>query len=147
AVLLAILAALGHPALYLLWVVAWLTTHTLVTRIRSIAEHAMVPDPRDQLRNTRTTLARWWERLLLAPNRVNYHLEHHLLMTVPHSGRPRMHEPLATRALLDAAVVTRGSRAGRARAASKRESSPADGRDPLEGRGGGSAVPPRLPPF
>src|SRR5581483_1946985 len=30
-VLLGIVSAFGHPALYLLWVGAWLTTHTLVT--------------------------------------------------------------------------------------------------------------------
>ena len=55
----------------------------------------MMPDPADDLRNTRTTLARWWERLLIAPNRVNYHLEHHLLMTVPHYNLPRMHRAAA----------------------------------------------------
>jgi fatty acid desaturase len=125
AALLAILAALGHPALYLLWAGAWLTTNTLVTRIRSIAEHAMVPDPGDPLRNTRTTLASWWERILLAPNRVNFHLEHHLLMTVPHYRLPRMHRMLDERGLLDDALVTRGYRAVLARAASKAESAPA----------------------
>jgi fatty acid desaturase len=108
AALLAVLAALGHPALYLLWAGAWLTTYTLVTRIRSIAEHALTPDPADPLRNTRTTLARAWERLLVAPNRVNYHLEHHLLMTVPHYNLPRMHALLRERGILDAACVSRG---------------------------------------
>src|SRR5215831_7894942 len=63
-VLLAILTVLGHPALYLLWVGAWLTTYSLVMRLRSIAEHAMVPDPADEMQNTRTTIVRWWERLL-----------------------------------------------------------------------------------
>jgi fatty acid desaturase len=121
ALLLAVLAALGHPWLYLLWAGAWLTTNTLVTRIRSIAEHAMVPDPADPLRNTRTTLVRWWERLLLAPNRVNYHLEHHLLMTVPHYRLPRMHRMLAERGLLDGALVTRGYWAVLRRASSKDE--------------------------
>jgi fatty acid desaturase len=106
--LLAALAALGHAELYLLWAGAWLTTHTLVTRIRSIAEHALTPDPADPLRNTRTTLARAWERLLVAPNRVNYHLEHHLLMTVPHYNLPRMHALLRERGVLDAACVSRG---------------------------------------
>jgi fatty acid desaturase len=119
--LLAILTALGHPALYLLWAGAWLTTHTLVTRIRSIAEHAMVPDPTDPLRNTRTTLVSWWERLVFAPNRVNYHLEHHLLMTVPHSKLPRLHRMLSERGLLDGALVTRGYAAVLRRAASKPE--------------------------
>ncbi len=108
AVLLGVLTLAGHPALYLLWVGAWFTTYSLVMRIRSIAEHAMVPDPTDALRNTRTTLARWWERLLLAPNRVNFHLEHHLLMTVPHYNLPRMHRLLRERGVLDRACVARG---------------------------------------
>ncbi|MFP8874189.1 MAG: fatty acid desaturase family protein [Myxococcota bacterium] len=107
-ILLAILVAWGSPALYLLWAGAWLTTHTLVTRIRSIAEHALTPDAQDPLGNTRTTVARWWERLLIAPNRVNYHLEHHLLMTVPHYALPRMHRLLQERGVLDRACVSRG---------------------------------------
>jgi len=107
-VLLGLLALFGHPALYLLWVIAWFTTYSLVMRIRSIAEHAMVPDIQDDLRNTRTTLARWWERLLIAPNRVNFHLEHHLLMTVPHYNLPRLHRMLRDRGALDGACVTQG---------------------------------------
>ena len=106
--MLAMLTLAGHPLLYLLWPAAWLTTYTLVTRFRSIAEHSMVPDPSDELRNTRTTVARWWERLLLAPNRVNYHLEHHLMMTVPHYNLPRMHRLLRERGVLDHALVVTG---------------------------------------
>lgn len=105
--LFGILAAAGRPALYLLWVVAWFTTYTLVTRIRSIAEHALTPDQDDPLRNTRSVLARWWERLLVAPNRLNYHLEHHLLMTVPHHNLPRLHRLLRERGALDGACVER----------------------------------------
>lgn len=106
--LLAVLAAAGHPALYLLWAGAWCTTHHLVVRLRSIAEHAMIPDPNDPLQNTRTTIARWWERLLIAPNYVNYHLEHHLVMTVPHYNLPRMHRTLRDRGVLEDACVARG---------------------------------------
>ena len=120
AVLLGGLAALGHPELYLLWIGAWLTTYSLVTRIRSIAEHSMVPEPTDELRNTRTTIARWWERLLIAPNRVNYHLEHHLLMTVPHYNLPRMHQLLRDRGVLDSACVDVGYSGVLRRAASLR---------------------------
>ena len=108
AVLLAILALLGHPWLYLLWVGAWLTTNTLVTRIRSIAEHALTPDAADPLNNTRTTIARWWERLFVAPNRVNYHLEHHLMMTVPLHKLPRFHALLRERGVLEHACVAYG---------------------------------------
>lgn len=107
-VMLAVLTACGYPWLYLVWVAAWMTTYSLVMRIRSIAEHGMVPDNLDPLRNTRTTLARWWERLLLAPNRVNYHLEHHLLMTVPLYNLPRMHRLLRERGVLERACLATG---------------------------------------
>lgn len=103
-----ILALFGHPALYLLWVVAWLTTYRLALRIRSIAEHALAGPAEDPLRNTRTTLVSGWERLLLAPNYVNYHLEHHLVMTVPHYRLPRMHALLREKGLLEHALVTEG---------------------------------------
>jgi len=108
AVLLGTLAIAGRPELYLLWIGAWFTTNALVTRIRSIAEHAMTPDQSDPLRNTRTTVPAWWERLLVAPNRVNYHLEHHLLMTVPHYNLPRMHCLLLERGILDRACIEHG---------------------------------------
>lgn len=105
AVLLGLLVLLGHPALYLLWVTAWLTTNTWVTRIRSIAEHALTSDAEDPFNNTRTVAARWWERLLISPNRVNFHLEHHLLMTAPHYRLPTLHALLRERGLLDGACV------------------------------------------
>jgi fatty acid desaturase len=108
AVLLGVLTSAGYPALYLLWAVAWLTTYRLVTRIRSIAEHGMVPDRLDPLRNTRTTLAGWWERVLVAPNRVNFHLEHHLLMTVPHHNLPALHRLLRARHAIDESCLTTG---------------------------------------
>ncbi len=110
AAILAIVALAGHPALYLLWVVAWLTTYRLVTRIRSIAEHSMVPEQSDPLRNTRTTRVRWWERLLLAPNLVNYHYEHHLMMTVPHHNLPKLHRILVERGLIPEGCLASGYR-------------------------------------
>jgi len=104
-ILVAILWALGHPMLYLLWAGAWLTTNKLVARIRSIAEHAVIPDPTDAMGQTRTVRAGWLERLLIAPNRVQYHLEHHLLMTVPHYNLPKFHEMLRERDLLEDACI------------------------------------------
>jgi len=103
--LVLVCTAAGHPLLYLLWVVAWLTTYSLCMRIRSIAEHAMTGDASDPLANTRTVVAGPWERLFIAPNRVNYHLEHHLVMTIPHYNLPRMHDLLQRRGLLDGAHV------------------------------------------
>lgn len=108
AILFGVLWASGHPALYLVWIAAWLTAYSLVMRIRSIAEHAMVTDPTDDFQNTRTTIARWWERLFIAPNFVNFHLEHHLLTAVPHYALPRMHQVLRAKGLLDGANVVTG---------------------------------------
>jgi len=97
--------AAGAPAVYLLWPLAWLTSYRLALRIRSIAEHALGDPGGDPFRNTRTTRARWWDRLFLAPNRVNYHLEHHLLMTIPHYNLPAFHRMLRDRGLLDGALI------------------------------------------
>jgi fatty acid desaturase len=70
------------------WPVLWLapraTWFQLVTRMRNIAEHALVAkDEPDPLRHARTTHAGLVERALIAPYYVNYHCEHHMFMHVP----------------------------------------------------------------
>jgi fatty acid desaturase len=75
----------------LLWLVPLLTWMMVITRIRNIAEHAVVPDSNDPLRNTRTTEASLFERMFIAPYFVNYHLEHHLLFYVPCYNLPKLH--------------------------------------------------------
>lgn len=108
-VLLAALTAAGHPEIFiLLWWLPAFTGYSLVLRIRSIAEHAVVPDPTDELLQTRTTLAPFWVRFLMAPHHVNYHLEHHLFMFVPHYNLPRAHALLRERGVLDDASVAPG---------------------------------------
>ncbi len=66
----------------------------VITRIRNIAEHAVVPDSNDPLRNTRTTEASLLERMFIAPYFVNYHLEHHLLFYVPCYNLRKLHDIL-----------------------------------------------------
>ena len=106
-VLLAILTAAGHAeAFFLLWWLPALTGYSLVLRLRSIAEHAVVSDPNDELRQTRTTLAPFWLRFLIAPHHVNYHLEHHLFMFVPHYNLPRAHRLLREAGVLERAEVS-----------------------------------------
>lgn len=84
AALCAALTALGGWPLYLLtWVLPWATWLQLVTRIRDLAEHGLVHDAEDPLRNTRTIGAGLLARAFIAPYGVNYHLEHHLLVFVP----------------------------------------------------------------
>jgi fatty acid desaturase len=69
---------------FTLWLLPRATWFQLVTRLRNIAEHALIaknePDP---FRHARTTKASWLERALIAPYYVNYHGEHHLFMHVP----------------------------------------------------------------
>jgi len=94
-VLLGGLSAIGYWWLYpLFWLLPLATWYQLVSRIRNIAEHAVVPDNDDPLRNTRTTLANVFERLFVAPYWVNYHLEHHLFMFVPCWRLPAAHRAL-----------------------------------------------------
>jgi fatty acid desaturase len=93
---------------YTAWVVAFVTSFGVVVRVRSIAEHACTEASADPFRNTRTTLAGPLARLLLAPHRVSYHLEHHLLMTVPYFRLPALHRLLAERGALPEGAVAGG---------------------------------------
>ncbi|WP_299457227.1 fatty acid desaturase family protein [uncultured Microscilla sp.] len=95
----------GAGWVFLVWVAALFTTFNFSLRVRSIAEHSMVPDLEDAHRNTRTTYANWWEKLLFAPNNVNYHAEHHLLMTVPPYNLPKMHQIIKARGFYEQGVL------------------------------------------
>jgi fatty acid desaturase len=111
ALLFAGLAAIGYWWLYpALWLVPLATWYQLVTRVRNIAEHAMVPDNDDPLRNARTTLAGPVARLLLAPYWVNYHVEHHALIFVPCYNLPAAHALLNAKGLGPRMEVRRGYR-------------------------------------
>ncbi|MBV9043524.1 MAG: fatty acid desaturase, partial [Alphaproteobacteria bacterium] len=90
--LLAILTAFGKPHYFLMfWVLPNITWHMAITRIRNIAEHAIVPDNDDPFRNARTTYASWIVRALVAPYWVNYHVDHHLMFYVSCYNLPKLH--------------------------------------------------------
>ena len=101
-VLFAVLSLYGMPWAYLLWVGAYMTSFMLFIRLRQIAEHAAVPDlyDLDPRKNTRTVVARWWERLFIAPNGVNYHMEHHFIASVPCYRLRALHAFLKARGVL-----------------------------------------------
>lgn len=97
--LLTVLALAGISWAYLLWWVAYLFVYQVVVRIRFMSEHGVAADrlskdPRD---NTCSTMISWWERLLIGPNFVNYHLEHHLHAGVPCYRLRGFHRLLKTR--------------------------------------------------
>jgi fatty acid desaturase len=83
---------------FALWLAPRATWFQLVTRLRNIAEHALVAkDEPDPLRHARTTHANFLERAFIAPYFVNYHCEHHMFMHVPCWNLPRVRRLLANR--------------------------------------------------
>jgi fatty acid desaturase len=101
-VLLAACWASGHAWLYAVWVLAYVTPFPLLVRVRSLAEHACTEETLDMFKNTRTTHAGLLARATVAPIRVNYHIEHHVLPGVPYFRLPRMHRMLRERGIVSA---------------------------------------------
>lgn len=97
ALLFGALALAGHAWVYSAWVVAYLTTFSLFVRIRSLAEHACTAQTEDVFHNTRTTKAGLLARATVAPVHVNYHIEHHALVSVPYYRLPALHALLRER--------------------------------------------------
>ncbi len=98
-VLAIVVGMLFTPWMYLVWLAAVMTSFMVVVRIRQVAEHGGVPelfgdDVRD---NTRTTIPTWWERMVLAPNYVNYHVEHHFMSSVPCYKLKELHDLLQSK--------------------------------------------------
>lgn len=102
-ILFLVLSLCGIGWTYLLWAVAYLTVFMFIIRVRQVAEHAAVPDlyDPDPRYNTRTVEAPWWQRLLFAPNGVNYHMEHHFMASVPCYRLARLREHLRDRNALE----------------------------------------------
>lgn len=108
AVIAGVLALTGHGWVYVAWPIAFMTSFGVVLRVRSIAEHACMEASADPFRNTRTTIAGPLERILVAPHRVGYHLEHHLLMTAPYFRLPALHRLLVARGAVPEGATARG---------------------------------------
>ena len=108
--LFGILWAFGIGWTYLLWAVAFMTVFMLIVRIRQVAEHAAVPDlyDLDPRKNTRTVDAPWYQRMVFAPNGVNYHMEHHFMASVPCYRLKALRDHLRARQALDGVPVFRG---------------------------------------
>ncbi|MCK8455178.1 fatty acid desaturase family protein [Sphingomonas faeni] len=101
--LFAVLALAGGWWAYGLWWVAQIFAYPVIARLRQIGEHGVVPDrgDADPRMNTATTMVSWWERLLVAPNHVSYHVEHHVAAGVPPYRLARMHRLLKARGFYD----------------------------------------------
>lgn len=108
--ILAVLSAMGLWWAWLaLWIVPMATWFPLVTRLRNIAEHALVAkDEPDPFRHARTTNANWIERALIAPYYVNFHSEHHMFMHTPCWNLPLAHRVLEKKGLTQGMLTAPG---------------------------------------
>lgn len=108
--LLVVLSALGLWWAWLaLWIVPMATWFPLVTRLRNIAEHALVArDEPDPFRHARTTRANWVERALIAPYHVNFHAEHHMFMHTPCWNLPLAHRLLEQKGMTERMLTAPG---------------------------------------
>jgi fatty acid desaturase len=126
AILLAILTAFGRPHYWLMfWFLPNITWQMVITRIRNIAEHAVVPDNNDVFRNARTTYAGPLMRAFVAPYWVNYHVDHHLLFYVPCYNLTRLHAMLLAKGFGSRMEIRKSYREILALAMSKPEPQPA----------------------
>jgi fatty acid desaturase len=94
--------------LLLYWFVPLFTCLVCIFRIRSIAEHSALGAERTPYAGTRTTLPSLLERIFLAPNNVNYHLEHHMYPSVPFFRLPKLHALLRAKPEFGQAHITHG---------------------------------------
>ncbi len=95
-------------AYFVLWLLPLATWNQWVTRLRNIAEHAVLPDPHEPFGQARTTRTAWWEGLLIAPYWVNFHSEHHLVMHVPCYRLGLMHRLLGDKGQHARMTLARG---------------------------------------
>lgn len=82
------------PALLAYWIVPYLTSFLFCLYVRSVAEHFGGMEYDHVLTQSRTVYPNWWERLLIAQNNINYHLDHHLYPSVPFYNLPKLHKLL-----------------------------------------------------
>lgn len=85
---------LWFPVL-VLWFLPVFTILPVLLRLRYTAEHYAVKGTSD-LTSSRNYFGPWWERAVLYPHNINYHLAHHLFPAVPFYNLPKLHALLLT---------------------------------------------------
>jgi fatty acid desaturase len=80
-------------SLMAMYMLSGATVLNLVNRLRATAEH-LGTEQTHELNSTRTVIPTLWERWLIAPYGVSYHLEHHLYPSVPGYNLAELHREL-----------------------------------------------------
>ncbi len=112
AVNLLLLALLSLTTSWWVYLVLWLlplaTWFMVSIRIRNMAEHACVSHSDDPFHHARTTKAGFLARMFIAPYFVNFHIEHHLFMSVPCWTLPHVHQRLMEKGYASRMEVQQG---------------------------------------
>jgi fatty acid desaturase len=90
----AVAAAGAFPGFLRYWIVPYCTWHIGCQYVRLICEHTETHSADPAFSLTRTTLARRWERWLIVPRNIHYHIEHHWYPSVPFYNLPALHARL-----------------------------------------------------
>lgn len=77
----------------LLWLLPMMTLTPAMVRLRTVAEHLLIPN-RSELDASRHTVGSVLERWSIAPHNINFHLGHHLYPAVPYYRLPQLHAGL-----------------------------------------------------
>jgi fatty acid desaturase len=77
----------------ILWMVPAFTILNVTNRMRATAEHIKLPNTHE-LNSSRTITANWFERFLISPLNINYHIEHHMFPSVPGRNLHKLHDTL-----------------------------------------------------
>ena len=84
----------GWRVYLLYWILPAFTWLKAILRLRSVSDHFGLKDGEGAVGRTRTILAPWWERLLIAPMNIGVHGPHHAFTAVPYYRLRALHEKL-----------------------------------------------------
>ncbi|HRN82899.1 MAG TPA: fatty acid desaturase family protein [Nitrosomonas europaea] len=92
-VLLTVILTSSWLKFIVLWLIPLSTVMIAMMRLRTIAEHLVLPN-KSELDASRHTDGTLLERLSISPLNINYHIDHHLFPLVPYYNLPELHKLL-----------------------------------------------------
>ncbi len=84
----------GWKFYLLFWVVPFFTAFLMFQYLRSFAEHFGKLKYTNLLDSTRSVIPSFFEKVIVAPYNISYHLEHHLYPGVPYYNLPKLRKML-----------------------------------------------------